>query len=424
MDIYIVKSGDTIFSIAQEYGTSPQRLIADNGLFGLPNLVVGQSLIILKPTLLHTVQAGETLFSISEIYGTNPLRLILNNPYLIFSYPRPGEILAIEFDNQTDKQMNVFGYVYPFINQNLLNVQSAYSTSVAVFSYGFNTDGTLITTNDELVLPTIKRWNASPIVVLSSIEQNGNFQIEKTRVLFNDIGVQNTVINNMLSLMQDKGYTGIDLDFEFINPDDRDAYTAFVRNVRDTMSQYGYTVNVDLAPKISDTQQGTLYEGHNYTQLGIESDTVLLMTYEWGYTYGPPLAVAPVNKVREVVEYAVSSIDNEKIFLGIPNYGYDWLLPYAKGVTVADSIGNETAIRIAQRYGAEIKFDDASKSPFFNYYDESGRQHEVWFEDVRSIEAKYGLIDEFSLKGAGYWNYMRSFSQNWAYVNSKYRIIK
>jgi spore germination protein len=110
--------------------------------------------------------------------------------------------------------------------------------------------------------------------------------------------------------------------------------------------------------------------------------------------------------------------------MGIPNYGYDWPLPFEQGVTMAKSIGNEEAIRIAERYGAEIKYDETSASPFFNYYDENGREHEVWFEDVRSIARKYELIDEFSLKGSGYWNLMRSFSQNWSYVNSRYNIVK
>ena len=224
--------------------------------------------------------------------------------------------------------------------------------------------------------------------------------------------------------MREKGYIGVDLDFEYIDPKDRDAYVAFVENITTQMNQNGYSVNVDLAPKNSDNQRGTLYEGHDYAALGSAANTVLLMTYEWGYTYGPPMAVAPINKVREVVEYGVSKIDNTKIYMGIPNYGYDWLLPYVQGESKARSIGNEEAIRIAQRYGAIISFDDVAASPYFNYVDESGREHEVWFEDVRSIIAKYDLIDEFQLLGGGYWNLMRSFIQNWSYVNSQYRIAK
>ena len=51
------------------------------------------------------------------------------------------------------------------------------------------------------------------------------------------------------------------------------------------------------------------------------------------------MAVAPINKVRQVVEYAVTQIPRDKIDLGIPNYGYDWPLPYIQGETAATTIG-------------------------------------------------------------------------------------
>ena len=183
-------------------------------------------------------------------------------------------------------------------------------------------------------------------------------------------------------------------------------------------------LTVAVAPKYRDSQSGILYEAHDYRAIGEIADRVIIMTYEWGYTYGPPMAVAPINRVEEVVEYALANIDNSKIYLGIPNYGYDWLLPYERGVTRAATIGNEEAIRIAARYGSEIKFDTVSQTPFFKYTDLSGRIHEVWFEDARSIKAKFDLIKKYNLRGGGYWNFMRSFSQSWAYTNSTYIITK
>lgn len=116
-------------------------------------------------------------------------------------------------------------------------------------------------------------------------------------------------------------------------------------------------------------------------------------------TYGPPMAVAPINMVRRVVEYALTEIPAKKISLGIPNYGYDWALPYERGVTKADSIGNKEAVQIAIDHGVDIKFDEVAKSPHFTYW-QYGIQHEVWFEDIRSVDAKFALIKEFGLQGA------------------------
>lgn len=124
------------------------------------------------------------------------------------------------------------------------------------------------------------------------------------------------------------------------------------------------------------------------------------------------MAVAPLNKVREVVEYALTEIPREKILMGIPNYGYDWTLPYERGITKARLIGNVEAVRIAVENGAVIQFDEVAMSPHFTYT-RDGLTHEVWFEDVRSIEAKLNLARGLELLGVGYWNLMRPFRANW-----------
>ena len=147
-------------------------------------------------------------------------------------------------------------------------------------------------------------------------------------------------------------------------------------------------------------------------------DAVLLMTYEWGYTAGPPMAVAPLPNVRRVLDYAVTEIPPEKIFLGVPNYGYDWPLPFVQGTTRAQSISNQRAIELAREYNVAIQYDENAQSPFFHYTDSGGAVHEVWFEDARSLEAKLRLIAEYGFQGAGFWNVMRPFSQTWLVLDS------
>ena len=134
------------------------------------------------------------------------------------------------------------------------------------------------------------------------------------------------------------------------------------------------------------------------------------------------MAVAPLPNVRRVVEYAITEIPAEKLWLGVPNYGYDWTLPFVQGESKARSISNQYAVSLARRYGATIQFSDYSQSPWFRYFDENGREHEVWFEDARSIKAKLALIPEYGMSGAGYWNLMRPFPQNWLVLDSLYQI--
>lgn len=425
MIIHVIERGETIFSISNEYGVSPERIIADNGLYGLTSLVPGQALLILQPSEVYTVKGGDTLFSIAQSYGITVDEIKRKNPSVAQTGSvNEGEIITIRFDGEEDLPINVYGFLYPNIKTNVLLSSLPSLSSGAIFSYGANEDGSLVTVDDANVIELLRTGGSVPMMVLSSITGEGGFNSALASKLFNDEAIQDIVIQNILSVMREKGYGGVDIDFEFVNAEDRDAFTNFVRRVTEELNQNGYTVDVDLAPKTSAEQAGTLYEGHNYRALGEAANTVLAMTYEWGYTYSEPMAVAPIDQVRRVIEYAVSEIPREKIYMGIPNYGYDWTLPYEKGVTRARLIGNEEAISIAAENGAEILFDEKAQTPYFKYIGAQREEHEVWFEDIRSIKAKFDLIEEFGLRGPGYWNLMRPFNQNWAYIGYRYSPFK
>jgi len=240
--------------------------------------------------------------------------------------------------------------------------------------------------------------------------------------LLNDEQTQQTLIRNIISNMQLKGYQIIDVDFEYISPDVKNQYVSFIQRLKDSASIYGYSVWVALAPKTYAEQPGLLYEAHDYEALGRVADKVLLMTYEWGYKYGPPMAIAPLNKVKEVLDFALSVIPPLKIFLGVPNYGYDFVLPYEKGKSVATTISNTEAIEIATDNRSEILYDEIASSPYF-FYTKDGLTHNVWFEDVRSIISKLELANNNGLYGIGYWNVMNFFAQNFAILNSGFNIV-
>lgn len=131
--------------------------------------------------------------------------------------------------------------------------------------------------------------------------------------------------------------------------------------------------------------------------------------------------MAPLNQVRRVLDYAITTIPPEKINLGIPNYGYDWPLPFVRGETVAETIGNIQAIQRAVENGVPIQYDALSQAPFYQYL-LGNVEHEVWFEDVRSMNATFDLIEEYSLRGAGYWTIMQLFRANWQLLEQRFFI--
>lgn len=378
MEIYIVQSGDTVDSIALENGVSVDTVIYNNQIEYPYALAIGQALLLTKGTA-----------------------------------------------SNERKTVSVNGYAYPFINTYVLNETLPYLSALSIFSYGFTVDGDLLppTLDDTFMIEAAIQYQAAPILTLTPFGPDGQFSNYLITRVVNNWDARENLIQQIIETVQEKGFQGVDVDFEYILPEDRVPFAEFVSRLREELNALGYTVSVALAPKTSDNQAGLLYEGKDYALLGEAANSVLLMTYEWGYTYGPPMAVAPINKVREVVEYAVTRIPEYKIDLGIPNYGYDWTLPFVRGESKARTIGNIEAIRIAIDNNAEIQFDPVAMSPYFRYTRE-GLEHEVWFEDVRSMEAKFNLVKEFNLRGMGYWQVMKLFRANWLLLADTFWIKK
>lgn len=171
---------------------------------------------------------------------------------------------------------------------------------------------------------------AMATLTLTPLGLDGRFNSSLISILVRDRTVQRRLVNSLAAVLLEKGYQAVNIDFEYVLREDRDLFTSFVAYAAEVLNTLGYQVSVALAPKHSDSQKGLLYEGIDYGGLGAAANWVILMTYEWGYTYGPPMAVAPINQVKQVVEYALTKIRADKICLGVPNYGYDWPLPYER----------------------------------------------------------------------------------------------
>lgn len=375
MDIYVVASGDTIDSIAANFGVSADSIIYGNQLVYPYALAVGQALLITYPEE--------------------------------FSPAKPS--------------IQAGGYAYTYISPWVLEQTLPFLTELFIFSYGFTPEGDLLLPplDDYWMIQAALSQDVRPILTLTPFDASGQFNNALITSVVQNENYRQNLIGQVLNTLQSKNFAGADVDFEFIQRQDRDAFTAFVNELAAALRPYGYTTTVALAPKTSANQPGLLYEGKDYAALGAAADSVLLMTYEWGYKYGPNMAVAPLNAVRRVVDYAVTEIPPEKIHLGIPNYGYDWPLPFEQGTTAAVTIGNVEAIRIAVENNAVIQFDETAMSPYFRYT-LNGTEHEVWFEDVRSISAKFNLIKEYGLSGADYWQIMRWWRANWLLLNDRF----
>ena len=423
MTIHKVKPGDTPLGIARIYGIPLRRLLEDNGLDEESRLVPGQQLVILTPEQNVRVKEGDTLYSISQRTGIPVNALLRNNP-ILRGVPLiyPGQTLTLTLEgNARGREIVVNGYVYPFIEEEVLRRVLPYLTYMTVFTYGFRADGSLIEASDERILEIAKGYDVGAILLISTLDEDGSFNNELPNRLFDDPEAEDRLIDALIAVAEEKGYRGVEVDFEYLYAEDAARYAAFLGKLKRALTAAGFLLFVALAPKVAADQPGLLYEGHDYRAIGAVADYVILMTYEWGYRFGPPGAVAPIPNVERVIRYAVSEIPPEKILVGVPNYGYDWPLPFVAGETEAKSLSNVEAVAEADRRGAPIQYDTTDGAPYFNYY-EDGVQHVVWFENAESVADKLALTEEYGLAGISIWNTLRWFPQLYAVLNGEHGI--
>ena len=365
--------------------------------------------------LIYIVRAGDTIDGIATYFGI-PVQTIIEANQLTYPYPLAiGQALLL-LTEPVQEYSRIFanGFAYPFINSWILEQTLPFLSELSIFSYGFTPEGILIPPSlpVDWMIRTALDYGCAPILTLTPFGPDGTFSNQLIHSMLTNEVSKTQLLEQLYEAVLYQGYRGINVDFEYILAEDRDLFTAFVSELTTQIEAIGGEVTVCLAPKTSDTQQGLLYEGKDYRALGEAATRVFVMTYEWGYTYGPPMAVAPLDKVRQVLDYAVSAISIENITMGIPNYGYDWALPFVRGETKATTIGNMEAVQIAIAHNATIYYDNTAQSPYFHYISDN-TTHEVWFEDARSILAKYRLLREYPLFGFGCWQIMRLFRPMW-----------
>ena len=375
--------------------------------------------------IIHVVKEGDSLYEIGKEYNVNYKQIAIDNEIPIDQDLVVGQTLIIIVNRNNNKYLNikVNGYTFPNINSDFLNDVLPYLTYLSIFSYHVNYDGSLNLIDDNELISLAKKYKVSPTMVITNIGSGGRFDSDLAGNILNNEEVQNELIKNIIDMMITKGYTGLNIDFEYIYPEAKNAYINFLLKVKNEIEKNNYILSVALAPKTSDNQVGILYEAHDYEKIGSIADYVIIMTYEWGYSGGPARAVAPINLVENVIAYAVTRIPPSKILMGIPNYGYNWTLPYIQG-NLAKSISNYDAVILALNNNQRINYDTKAETPYFNYIDQEGVEHEVWFEDARSILAKLDLVLRYNLSGVSHWTIDRKFPQNYLVLKSLFNIIK
>ncbi|HEY8365232.1 MAG TPA: glycoside hydrolase family 18 protein [Haloplasmataceae bacterium] len=427
MQIHVVQQGETLNSIARAYNTTASAIINANEINEPFTLTVGEALVIPIVGRFYVVQKGDTLYQIAQRFGLSYEALARINNI------SPNQVLNINqrlyIPPLPKPSIETNAYVEPLgekVSENLVSStkQAApYLTYLAPFSFQILRDGSLKRPllND---FPQIAQNNNVVLMMVVTNLEEGQFNGELGRIILTNEELQDVLLENIVEVAKELNFRDIHFDMEFLPVETKDNYIRFLEKAKARLKAENFLMSVALAPKTSGEQTGQWYEAHDYERIGAIADFVVLMTYEWGYSGGPPRAVSPIDEVRKVVDYAITTMPSNKIMLGQNLYGYNWTLPYVPGGEYAAAISPKTATQLAREKQVPIQFDETSQAPFIEYIDEENREHIIWFEDARSIQAKFDLIKEYGLRGISYWKLGLAFPQNWLLLEDNFNIVK
>lgn len=428
MFVHVVKPDETLFSIAKQYGGTAEWIRAVNELED-DRLIVGMSLVIPAgpPTTLRTyrIQQEDTLETIARQFRVPPRVILAANERLAETSVPIGESIWVPQPLANPRTVEVNAYMIPIggnIDWEVIEDAADDLTYLSVFSSRVQPNGSLTEMPDRQALVAAKAGKVAPLLTVTNFD-GSHFNPDYARGILKDERVRRIVISNIVARAKERDYQGINVDFEHLQPDLRTDYNRFIQELAEAARQQNLSTAITVGPKMSDDPYNPWIGAFDYRFLGQHVDHMTLLTFEWGWAGGQPMAIAPLSMVRQVLEYASTEVPPDKLMMGMALYGYNWTFPVEEG-SRAIGISPKTALDLAIQHRTHIHFQTESAAPMFSYGDSRNQARQVWFEDARSVLAKFHLVQELGLRGISYWMLGHPFPQNWALLQGTFQVRK
>lgn len=428
MEIYVIKAGDNINSIAEKNDISAEWLIGDNGLINPNALVVGQALLILHPNKTYIVQKGDTLATIAASNEISILQLVRNNAFLYDrKYIYPGESLAISYDTSRDIQVN--GYTHALVSQDILKRALLYLTYLSVYNYRIS-ENAIVTSydcDDELIKLS-KKYDTIPLLMISAFSPKGELNVESTYGLLLDEERQNKLISETLQIVKSKEYSGVNLLIGNITKYNQHLYLNAFTKISKILKNEGYLFMITISSDYLKETNGSLaYKNIDYYSISLLVDKILFSQDIWGKKTSPPSPISNISLIRPFIEDITDLVSPSVISIGKPLLGLDWALPFNSSAPDINILSLNSAISLAYDQHVTIQLDEESQTPYFTYNKSNFRNmenHIVWFIDARSIKALESVIIDYGLEGTGLWNIASYNQQLFSAINAVFNIVK
>jgi spore germination protein YaaH len=223
-------------------------------------------------------------------------------------------------------------------------------------------------------------------------------------------------IDDLVALVEDMGYDGVDLDWEDLKPADRSGFSALVEDLAGALHAKDRFLSIAVMPKTSEPGEWDNQKYADWSRIGKAVDEFKIMTYSYSGSWGDPGPQAPLEWVDRVLAFAERKVPPRKISMGVPFYGFDW-----HGGSVA-TVSAHRGAALARTYNAAVTRDPSSQETTMTFTD-AGVTHTVFFQDEKAVAAKLAALraDHADIAGISAWVMGQEASGFWPLITRKLR---
>lgn len=287
-----------------------------------------------------------------------------------------------------------------------LDIFASALEEIVVFAYHFDEQGQIVPANpwvaqtlDTLMAaPEAERPRVLVSVVNDVVTSAGDKRLKDAQIVHEALATEEARAAHLEALLQVAATAdGIELDYENLRAQDRQALSRFVQELGQALHARGQRLAVVVQPKLDDRIKDGA-GAWDWAAIGREADEVKLMAYHFHHASGTPGPVAPPEWVERLAEFALTQIPPEKLCVALTLHGFDW----AAGQP-GRALDYSSAMRLAQAHGADPRRDRPTGTLTFRYHAE-GVVHDVWIDDAQSLSRKIERLRARHVRAIGLWH--------------------
>ena len=255
-------------------------------------------------------------------------------------------------------------------------------------------DGSLVIDNPEKQEETLDyiQQNRPQLKIVPLINnydsKNATWEREKLAQILADGDLRKNTIDELLEFVQSNHFAGINIDFEYLEPEVQPHLLLFMQELHDRFAPLKLEVSQSL-PLVD--------KNYDYRQLAEVNDYLILMAYNEHATPQRAGAIASQNWYTEHLQQRLAELPAHKYVVAIGNYGYDW-----QGKNISN-LTFQAATQTARKFSQDIKFDRGSLNSTFEYDDELHLHHQIWFLDAVSGFNQVAAANKLDVRRFALW---------------------